>query len=65
MYMQKNTEFASPTVFYKLSEAHERLAQLHVDATRATAKDIGMNLKKGEPCNACTIAKENQTIKRV
>jgi hypothetical protein len=47
MYLQRNTEIDNPAVFYNLSEAHERLGHSHKDATIATAKAIGMNLKKG------------------
>jgi hypothetical protein len=37
------------------------LLHSHTDATRATAKEIRMNLKKGvlKTCNACVIAKAN------
>jgi hypothetical protein len=62
MYLQRDTELANPAVFYNVTEAHERLGNYHKDATRATTKDIGLNLRKGgtKKCSACTIAKDKQ-----
>jgi hypothetical protein len=53
MYVQRNTKLANPAVFYNLTEAHECLGHSHKDATRATSKSIGLNLKKGmKKCSA-------------
>jgi hypothetical protein len=46
MYLQRNNEIDNPAVLYNMVEALECLGNLYMDATRATAKAIGMNLKK-------------------
>jgi hypothetical protein len=62
MSLQRNPEIDSPAIFYNITEADERLGHSHKDATRATAKAIGFDLKKGgmQKCSACTIAKAKQ-----
>jgi hypothetical protein len=47
---------------YSVLEAHERLGHSNEDATRVTAKEIGMKLKKGGmgSCLACTVGKAKQ-----
>jgi hypothetical protein len=65
MYFNRGQEIANvgtSVVRMTVNEAHDKLGHSHEDAVRATAKQLGWEIKKGgmKPCDACNAAKAKQ-----